>query len=163
MIRGMTDLASSPESGSQPTVLLTLGRLPVALDLARGFKELGWRVVVAEPIGMHLCRMSAAVDRCHRVQPPVDSVEPYVDAITRVVCDEAADLVVPVSEEIVAVSLLRDRLPAGVRLFCSDHSHVLRLHDKLAFNRMAAEMGLPVPRTWSQPMEFRTFRTRSRW
>ena len=35
-------------------LLLTLGRLPKALDVARGFADLGWRVVVAEPFKRHL-------------------------------------------------------------------------------------------------------------
>ena len=39
------------------TALLTLGRLPKGLDLARALAAEGWRVVVAEPFGWHLARM----------------------------------------------------------------------------------------------------------
>lgn len=149
MMRRMIVRQPQSASSQTQTVLLTLGRLPVALDLARGFFRLGWRVVVAEPLGMHLCRMSRAVDRCHRIRPPGTSVEPFLNDVLSVIREEGVDLVVPVSEELLAVSLLRDRLPAGVDLFAAEHDHVVRLHDKLAFNQMAAALGLTVPRSWS--------------
>ena len=51
-------------------LLLTLGRLPKALDVARGFADLGWRVVVAEPFKRHLAGASRAVAQSHRVTAP---------------------------------------------------------------------------------------------
>jgi hypothetical protein len=51
-------------------LLLTLGRLPKALDVARGFADLGWRVVVAEPFKRHLAGASCLVARSHQVTAP---------------------------------------------------------------------------------------------
>ena len=45
----------------QKTVLLTLGRLPKALELARALHDEGARVIVAEPFGAHVCKVSRAV------------------------------------------------------------------------------------------------------
>ena len=45
------------------TVLLTLGRLPKALELARALRAAGARVLVAEPFAKHLTGTSRAVER----------------------------------------------------------------------------------------------------
>ena len=88
-------------------VLFTLGRLPKGLDLARSFKRLGWRVHVAEPSRDHLARASNHVDRVHHVPAPATEPEAYLDALAQLIAREKIDLVVPVSEEIMFVSLLR--------------------------------------------------------
>lgn len=147
MMRDMTIDAT----GSEGTVLLTLGRLPVALDLARGFDRLGWRVVVAEPFGMHLCRMSRSVHASRRVRSPRLGRSAYLEDLLAVIADENVSLVVPVSEESIHVAALRDRLPPQVSLFSSGQEELLKLHDKLEFNRQARALGLDVPKTWVSP------------
>ena len=129
------------------TVLLTLGRLPVALDIARSFRQAGWRVLVAEPTRMHLARMSAAVARCFTVTAPVRDAEAYRADLADIVAAEHVDLVVPVSEESMYVAALKDRLPATVELFCMPQPDMLVLHDKLRFARTAEQFGLCVPQT----------------
>jgi hypothetical protein len=127
------------------TVLLTLGRLPKALDLARALSARGARVVVAEPHGWHLCRVSRAVYRSVRVTSPVADQQAYLRDLLRVVIEERVDLVVPVSEESMHVAALRALLPAEVRLASVEQSRLLALHDKLGFIRVASRRGLPVP------------------
>ena len=94
------------------TVVLTLGRLPKALDLARGFSSVGWRVVVAEPFARHLCGSSRDVAKSVRVPAPADGKRAYLEALARVARDEGADLVLPVSEETMHVAFLPPLLPA---------------------------------------------------
>jgi predicted ATP-grasp superfamily ATP-dependent carboligase len=129
------------------TVLLTLGRLPKALALARACRALGCRVIVAEPFRWHLCRPSRAVDLCVRVTAPNVDREAYFAELLALVEREKVDLVLPVSEEALHVAALGPRLPPGVRLFGADHATLARLHDKLAFARLATELGLPMPET----------------
>ena len=73
------------------TVLLTLGRLPKALELARALKSAGCRVVVAEPFGWHVCRPSTAVDRSIRVAAPNTNTQQYLDDLIRVIAEERVD------------------------------------------------------------------------
>jgi len=127
-------------------VLLTLGRLPVALDLARGFKRAGWRVIVAETRRLQLCAMSRAVDRVLPVPPPVAGRSAYLNALRSLIAEQQIDLVVPVSEEAITVAALAGS--GDVAVFSSPADKVLGLHDKLAFNRLAADYGMPVPRSW---------------
>jgi hypothetical protein len=130
-----------------PTVLITLGRLPKALDLARGFAEAGCRVVVAEPFGVHLTRASRAVARCYRVPAPTLDQAAYLAALASIVRREAVDLVVPVSEETMHVAFLADRLAPSVRVFTMPAAAVLDQHDKGGFVRFASACGLAVPQT----------------
>jgi predicted ATP-grasp superfamily ATP-dependent carboligase len=137
-------MANKEDARSRPTVVLTLGRLPPALDIARSFAMRGWRVVVAEPFGMHLCRTSRAVDRSARVTSPQVSPERYLDDIVDIVAAERAKLVIPVSEETPRIAELRDRLPESVRLYAGSAATVRSLHDKYRFAGLAAAAGLPV-------------------
>ncbi len=130
------------------TVVITLGRLPVALDLARSFHQAGWRVVVAEPFRMHLSRMSSSVDRSVAVTSPAESSAAYLDDLLNVVADERAALVVPVSEESTWVARLKQRLGESVRVFAWDPDTLLQLHDKYGFVRLAEAHGLRAPRSW---------------
>lgn len=125
--------------------MLTLGRLPVGIDIARSFFAHGWRVIVADPFGMHLARMSHAVERCYRVVAPNVDAEAYREELLSIVQAENVDLVIPVSEETLHVAAIRIRLPAGVDIFCSDQDAMLALHDKYRFNQMARSFGLSVP------------------
>jgi predicted ATP-grasp superfamily ATP-dependent carboligase len=138
----------SGDNGGPGTVLLTLGRLPVALDLARGFDAAGWRVVVAEPFGMHLCRMSRSVHSSVKTTAPVDDPQRYRDDLLAVVDRFDVDLVVPVSEETAFVAGLGSDLPDSTRLFSPAEEQVLRLHDKFEFIQWAKALGLPAPATW---------------
>ncbi len=129
------------------TVLLTLGRLPKGLDIARSFHAAGWRVLVVEPFGWHLCGLSRSVAKTFRVPAPNASHEAYLEALLALIAQKNVSLVVPISEETMHVSALADRLPDGVELFTSTQNDVLRLHDKLQFAHWLAGEGLAAPRT----------------
>ncbi|MBR2537054.1 MAG: ATP-grasp domain-containing protein [Hyphomicrobium sp.] len=130
------------------TVLLTLGRLPKALDLARAFASAGWRVVVAEPFAWHLSRVSRAVDKSLQVTAPAIDRHCYLEDLRRIVADERVQLVVPVSEESMHVAALRNLLPLDVDIFAPSQKVLLELHDKLRFIEIAVSYSLPVPRTF---------------
>ena len=134
-------------SDPRPTVLLTLGRLPKALDLARAFSSYGWRVLVAEPYRWHLCRVSRAVAKCFVVPPPTTAQVEYLEALGRIVRQENVRLVVPVSEEILHVAHVRPLLAAGVEVYGMPADLLLRLHDKLEFPHFVQSLGLAAPET----------------
>lgn len=122
------------------TVLLTLGRLPKGLDIARSFAAAGWRVVVAEPFGWTLVGASRAVAASHRVPAPAAGHAAYLAALRAVAAREGVSLVVPVSEETMHVAHL-----AGPPLFTMPPALVLRAHHKIGFIELARGMGLDVP------------------
>jgi predicted ATP-grasp superfamily ATP-dependent carboligase len=134
---------------STRTVVLTLGRLPKGLDIARAFAAAGWRVVVAEPFRRHLCGASRSVARSWRVTAPNVDRERYLRDLLEIIARERAELVIPISEETVHVAFLRERLPASVRLYTMPPDFVLELHDKLRFIGRCNSYQLAVPETYN--------------
>jgi hypothetical protein len=132
------------------TVLLTLGRLPKALELARALHAAGCRVIVAEPFGWHICRLSRDVSRSYRIASPNRDKARFLAELAAIVERERVDIVVPVSEEALHVMDLQAQLPGGVRLYSPPAAMLHELHDKLRFVRRASALGLAVPRTEPQ-------------
>lgn len=131
----------------QETVLLTLGRLPKALDIAESLSKAGCRVLIAEPSGWHLSRVSKYVDKCFKTPSPNDDQQAYLDFLLQLVETENVSKIIPVSEEALHASLLIERLPATTEFFSVDHAKLRELHDKFRFNRLALSIGLDVPET----------------
>lgn len=130
-----------------PTVLLTLGRLPKALEIARSFAAAGWRVLVAEPFPRHLCAVSRAVHASHVLTAPAVDRERYLAELAALVERERVRLVVPVSEEAMHASFVAPRLPPHVRLYSMPSERLLALHDKHAFVGVVRGYGLAAPDT----------------
>lgn len=133
---------------SQQTVLLTLGRLPKALALARALHAVGCRVIIADPFRWHLCRPSRSVAASYRVTAPNTDRNAFQHDLADIIQREGVTSVFPVSEEALHVACIADALPAHIRLFCPGFNTLLRLHDKLAFAELAQSQGLPVPPTF---------------
>ncbi len=129
------------------SVLLTLGRLPKGLDIARSFHRAGWRVLIADPARDHLARSSNHVAQVFRVPPPATEHVVYLDALRHLIKYEAIDLVVPVSEEIMYVSLLGEDPLLQERLFSMRADLIHRTHDKGAFITLCKSLALSVPET----------------
>ena len=126
------------------TVLLTGGRAPVALDVARHLARAGCRVVAAESMAWPLTRSSRSVARSVRVPPPRQQPAAFLDAIAGLAEEERAALVVPTCEETFTVARLAAR---GVPVFTSPPDVLARLHDKGRFAKRMDGLGLPVPET----------------
>lgn len=134
---------------SRQTVLLTLGRLPKALALARALHAAGCRVIIADPFRWHLCRPSRAVAASYRVTAPNTDRHAYQRELADIIRRESVTTVFPVSEEALHVACIAEALPSNIRLYCPDFDTLLRLHDKLAFAVLAQSQGLPVPPTFT--------------
>jgi predicted ATP-grasp superfamily ATP-dependent carboligase len=134
------------------TALITLGRLPKALDIARALHASGWRVIVAEPYARHLTGASRAVSRSFRVTAPTLDPDQYLRDLHQIIDDESVELVVPVSEETMHVTALHEALHRrGVRLFTMPPDQVRTLYDKFGFIEYSESLGLSVPKTIALP------------
>jgi len=129
------------------TALITLGRLPKALTLARHLSAAGYRVVVAEPFKWHLALVSRAVSRSYVTPSPNLDPSGYRACLLDIIEREEVTLVIPVSEEIHHVLPLRGDLPPQVLLFAPNWNDYLTAADKLYFAQRAQSLGLAVPTT----------------
>ena len=132
---------------NRDTVLLTNGRLPKAMDVARALHRAGCRVGIAEPFSMHLAKVSNCVDFTPRVRAPRHSKSGYLDDLRVLVARERAAVLVPVSEETVHVAALHGNLGTTTRVFTMPQPEVLAVHDKVSFVAVAETAGVAVPRT----------------
>ncbi len=129
-------------------VLLTLGRLPKGLEVARALRRAGADVIVADPLANHLSRPSRAVSKSLRVPAPARDPDGYVAALADIAERESVDLVAPVSEETLHAARIIDR-PGAPPFFGAPFDRLARLHDKKSFIEAATRAGLRAPETFS--------------
>lgn len=145
----------------QRKVLITGGRAPVALEMARLLAAAGCEVHAAESMRHYLCRVSKAVASGSKVPSPADDTEGFLSGLERIVRREGIDWIVPTCEEVFYISSGLERLGRICRVFAAPLGQLRRLHSKWSFIRRAEELGFPVPATrlladpaeWSEMME----------
>lgn len=131
------------------TVLLTLGRLPKGLEVARALASNGCRVLVADPFRNHLCKPSRSVSKSFQVCAPNKDASKFAQDLVEIVERENVDLIVPISEEGLHVLQIADQFPENVVIHGASFELVSKLHDKLQFIQFADTLGLDVPVTFS--------------
>lgn len=109
---------------------------------------MGYRVIVAEPFRWHLTGVSNVIAKRYTVTAPLVNREHYLQELHTIVINENVDWVVPVSEEIMHVSFLRDRLPPNVGLYAMPSATLLALHHKLSFIARCGEYGVSAPQSY---------------
>ncbi|MEM9668014.1 MAG: ATP-grasp domain-containing protein [Pseudomonadota bacterium] len=138
----------------QKTVLLTLGRLPKALELVRALDAAGCRVLVADPFKSQLSKPSRSVDRSFVVTPPNKDLDAFHEDLLDIVLSESVDLIIPISEEALYVALLEPRLPPRTKLFGASFQTLEILHNKLTFQDCVKDSGLlPIPSACANTQE----------
>ncbi|QGQ99646.1 hypothetical protein EHS13_34675 [Paenibacillus psychroresistens] len=128
-------------------ILLTGGRAPVTLELARQFTAAGHRVYVAESLNRYLCRVSSAVTGCFKVPEPRFQPDEFIDALCEIAIKQGIDLIIPTCEEIFYVARGLERLKLHCTVFTDSFSKLTSLHNKLDFIQKAAGYGFIVPET----------------
>jgi len=126
-------------------ILLTSGRGPFPLALARCLHAAGNRVFTADSWWQGMCRFSSAVEEAFQVPTPAHETAAWVKAIAKIVVESRIDLIVPMSEEILYLAQSAEEV--GAPIFADDFDTLLRLHNKWLFNQQALEFGLRVPHT----------------
>jgi len=126
-----------------PRILLTGGRAPATLELARAFHRAGHTVFMAESLRGHLSEPSRALAQNFLVPPPRQQTREFLDALERIVRENKIDLVIPTCEEVFYVAMGRERFPA----FVEPLERLRQLHNKWEFIKLSRGLGLPVPET----------------
>src|ERR1700712_4023849 len=81
-------------------ILLTNGRFPVTLDLARQLHRAGHNVFVVDPMEYHVCKFSLAVKHSYYSPAPSVDAPGYIKIVKEAVQKGEIDLIVPLHEEI---------------------------------------------------------------
>ncbi len=126
-------------------ILLTGGRAPATLELARAFHRAGHTVIMAESLRGHLSQPSAAVKANFVVPAPRQNKEAFLIALKHIIVENKIDLLIPTCEEIFYVSMGRDQLPCTV--FAEPIQKLNSFHNKWNFVVNAIGLDLYAPET----------------
>jgi hypothetical protein len=124
-------------------ILITGGRAPVALELARVFHRAGHTVFMAESLRGHLSQPSAAVKANFLVPAPRQETGAFLVALKKIVEQNQIDLLIPTCEEVFHIAKGLDDLPC--RVFTEPLAKLDSFHHKWKFARAASDCGLRVP------------------
>ena len=127
------------------SVMILGGRAPVALDHARRFSQLGWRVHVADSVPCRLSGWSRAAVGSVYLPPPRDEPRDFARALARAIDDLRVDLLLPTCEEVFYVARHRGLLPAATMIAADGFEKLRALHSKLDFLELARGCGAHVP------------------
>lgn len=131
----------------QRTILLTGGRAPATLELARLLHQAGHIVDVAESLPQQLCAWSKAVRHSFVVPPPRQQTQAYIDELVRIVKQQQIDLLIPTCEEIFYVAHGLEQLRQVCEVLVPTADQMRSLHHKGDFIRLVHAAGLDVPDT----------------
>jgi predicted ATP-grasp superfamily ATP-dependent carboligase len=126
-------------------ILLTGGRAPAALELARAFHRAGHTVFMAESLRGHLSQPSAAIKANFVVPAPRQEQDAFIVALKNIIEQNKIDLLIPTCEEIFHIAMRRKELPCIV--FTESINKLDQLHNKWSFVVNAVEYGLSAPET----------------
>lgn len=132
-------------SNPSKKILITSGRSPVALDLARQFHHAGHQVYAADTMNMHVCRFSNAVAKSFTIRSPRRDFEGFVSDLSNILEKEKIDLLVPIYEEALYISQAQSQLPKSCQVFVSPFPLLLELHNKWLFNQKIKKLGFEAP------------------
>ncbi len=124
-------------------LLLSGGRAPATLELARAFHRAGHTVFMAESLRAHLSAPSNAITKNFLVPPPRQNTAGFLNALEKICAENKIDLLIPTCEEIFYVAMGRHRFPA----FVESLEKLRPLHHKYDFITTAQRLGLSVPGT----------------
>jgi hypothetical protein len=130
------------------TVLITGGRAPATLDLARHFSTAGHRVIGVEHWRCHLSRPSNAFSCWYTIPAPLTDRLAFESELLDIVRRELVDLLIPTCEEVFHIARAYAKLSEHCTVFCASLDVLRGLHSKFTFNQSARDLGLPAPDTW---------------
>ncbi|MBA3661014.1 MAG: hypothetical protein H0W64_04775 [Gammaproteobacteria bacterium] len=128
-------------------ILLTGGRAPVTLDLARRFKHYGHEVYVAETINYHLCRYSNSVKKSFLVPSPAHYKSAYINELSSLIQKYNIDLLIPTCEEIFYISSELEALSRLTKVMVDKINNLDLLHNKFSFNKLIENTEISTPET----------------
>lgn len=128
--------------------MLTGGRAPVTLHLARLFAKAGHTVFVAESIKYHICLYSNAVKKNFIVPSPRFNKDEYIRALIDIIQKEKIDLLIPTCEEVFYISEKIDELSDYCKVFADKSDKLTNLHNKYQFINSIEDCKIKALETW---------------
>ena len=130
-------------------VLVLDGQENQAVAAVRSLARAGHTVLVGENNGWSKAGWSRSCSETFRYPSPRQEPQAFLDCIRSIVSEHPGTLVMPMTEaSTLPLSASRERiLAAGGKLVLPSHEDILRAFDKDETTRVAAQLGIAVPKT----------------
>jgi len=129
-------------------ILITGGRAPATLHLARLLKQKKHRIYVADTFARNLTAVSQYVDKSFVIPAPRQAPKDFVNQMRIIIKDYDIDIVIPTCEETFHVSLHQSVFEKYCQVFTSDINLLHELHNKSRFNQLLKKLTLPYPESF---------------
>ena len=131
-------------------ILLTGGRAPVCLELARGFGADGYQIFLAESTTYPLAGFSKYVTAVYSVHQPRQHQLLFIRDLIRIIRIKNIDCLFPTCEEVFYISKYKDlikRYCPEVMIVADGIKTMDILHNKYEFYKLCRQLRLTVPAT----------------
>ncbi len=132
---------------SSRRLLLTNGRSPITLYLARLLHSRNHEIFVTDPQKFHYCRFSNCVKKNFVVPSSRFEPEKYVLTLAKIVREEKIDMVIPNWEDVFPISKRKELFPSSCKVFVSDFELLKTVHHKGSFIDLLDHLGFETPET----------------
>ncbi len=129
-------------------ILLTGGRAPVTLELARLLSQAGYNIFVADSLKYHLCSYSKAVIKSFFVPAPKFDYNGFIQGLITIITEEKISILIPTCEEIFYIANGLEKLTPLCEVFTESLDKLNLLHNKWKFIHKVQKLGLVTPKTW---------------
>jgi predicted ATP-grasp superfamily ATP-dependent carboligase len=142
-------------------ILLTGGRAPATLELARAIHKAGHTVFMAESLRGHLSQPSNSITKNFYVPPPRQQTSEFINALKTIIIENRISLLIPTCEETFYIAEWSDELPCAVLV--ETISKLNQLHNKWSFVINAIANDLYAPETMLIKTKDDLFHTYAQW
>lgn len=113
------------------TILITGARAPIALEMARSFKQAGHRVLMADALHWTIARWSNSVDKYYVFPSPRFHAEGFIERIKFLIESESITHIIPTCEEAFYFSMYQHHF--NCKIWVADFDTMKVLHSKYDF------------------------------
>ncbi len=128
-------------------VLVTSSRNPFALDIIRKLGSSGHTVFASDTYEGAMGNHSRFAAGHAATASPTFDTDQFIADINEFVADNEIELIIPSFEEAFYLAARRDDLVDGVEVYTGPFDKLAVLHDKVSFQRLCEQAGVPIPQT----------------
>ncbi|MEZ4885037.1 MAG: ATP-grasp domain-containing protein [Chitinophagales bacterium] len=129
-------------------ILLTGGRAPATLHLARLLNKAGCKIFVADTFLQHAAGHSNVVVKNLIFPSPTHNFAAFRTKIISIIIGHQIDLIIPTCEEVYYFAMLKEELQQHTTVFTSSIQTLKLLHSKYHFIELLKKWQLPFPQTF---------------
>ncbi len=128
-------------------LLLTGGRGPAVLEMARQLSRQGHTIFVAESTKIQYCQFSNTVSKNFLVPDPLLDETGYINALTDLLDKYKIDMLIPAYDETYFIAKHKDKLTEHATVFCDSLEKIKTLNNKYTFAELAETLNCYTPKT----------------